>query len=74
MAIKWRQTLSMLPYNLLLQETTQDLALIPADFPKQIARVPSQQVANHLSARDRLIAEFPKVFDGVLTGPACHAG
>ena len=51
---------------LLSWETTLDLALMPADFPKQIARVPSQQVTNHLSARDRLIAEFPKVFDGVL--------
>ena len=51
---------------LLSWETTRDLALIPADFPKQIAHVPSQQVTNHLSARDRLFAEFPKVFDGVL--------
>ena len=47
-------------------ETTRDLALIPADFLKQIARVPSQQITNHLSARDRLIAKFPKVFDGIL--------
>ena len=51
---------------LLSWETTRHLALIPTDFPKQIARVPSQQVTNHLSARDRLIADFPKVFDGVL--------
>ena len=51
---------------LLSWETKRRLAPIPADFPEQIARVPSQQVTNHLSARDRLIAEFPKVFDGVL--------
>ena len=51
---------------LLSWETTRDLALIPADFPKQIARVPNHQVTNHLSARGRLIADFSKVFDGVL--------
>ena len=57
---------------LLSWETTRDLALIPADFLKQTARVPSQQVTNHLLARDRLIAEFPKVFDGVLRVTVCE--
>ena len=51
---------------LLSWETTRDLALVPADFPKQIAHRPSQQVTKHLLAGNRLIAEFPKVFDDVL--------
>ena len=55
---------------LLSWEATRDLAIVPRDYPKQIHRIDGQAKeatsTKQRSTREQLIAEFPRVFDGVL--------